>query len=121
MLWPVFLWQDAEDAGFPSFTDGDQLALCRSENMDYNARRVSLLSHSLSCRGRGTLVIKAQLGLLTDTRIQVASFIGLQPQTCLDGGPRRTRASTQSKTQASRDRKGKFSLVFGNVLIGVDA
>ncbi|KAJ7883666.1 hypothetical protein B0H14DRAFT_3857259 [Mycena olivaceomarginata] len=105
MLWPVFLWQDAEDAGFPSFTDGDQLALCRSENMDYNARRVSLLSHSLSCRGRGTLVIKAQLGLLTDTRIQVASFIGLQPQTCLDGGPRRTRASTQSKTQASRDRK----------------
>lgn len=115
MLWPVLLWQDAEDAAFPSFTDGDQLALYGSENTDYIARRVSLLSHSLSCRGRGTLVIKA------DTRIQVASFIGLQPQTCLDGGPRRTRASTQSKTQASRDRKGKFSLVFGNVLIGVDA
>ncbi|KAJ7751526.1 hypothetical protein DFH07DRAFT_1032410 [Mycena maculata] len=91
MLWPVFLWQDAEDAGFPS--------------LGYIACRVSLLSHSLSCRGRGTLVIKAQLGLLTDTRIQGASFIGLQPQTCLDGGPRRTRASTQSKTQASRDRK----------------
>ncbi|KAJ7889100.1 hypothetical protein B0H14DRAFT_3855828 [Mycena olivaceomarginata] len=85
MLWPVFLWQDAEDAGFPSFTDGDQLALCGSEIW--------------------TTSLVAQLGLLTDTRIQVASFIGLQPQTCLDGGPRRTRASTQSKTQASRDRK----------------
>ncbi|KAJ6607621.1 hypothetical protein B0H10DRAFT_2227628 [Mycena sp. CBHHK59/15] len=105
MLWSVFLWQDAEDAGFPSFTDGDQLALYGSENTDYIARRVSILSHSLSCRGRGTLVIKAQLGLLADTRIEVASFIGLKPQTCLDGGPRRTRASTQSKTQASRDRK----------------
>ncbi|KAJ7479312.1 hypothetical protein B0H11DRAFT_2280857 [Mycena galericulata] len=102
MLWPVFLWQDAEDAGFPSFTDGDQLALYRSENMDYIARRVSLLSHSLSCRGRGTLVI---LGQLTEPRIQAASFIGLQPQICLGGGPRRTRASTQSQTQVSRDLK----------------
>ncbi|KAJ7507201.1 hypothetical protein B0H11DRAFT_194572 [Mycena galericulata] len=100
MLWPVFLWQDAEDAGFPSFTDGNQLALYGSENIDYIARRVSLLSHSLSCRGRGTLVI---LGQLTEPRIQATSFIGLQPQICLGGGPHRMRASTQS--QVSRDHK----------------
>ncbi|KAJ7726197.1 hypothetical protein B0H14DRAFT_2268463, partial [Mycena olivaceomarginata] len=45
MLWPVFLWQDAEDAGFPSFTDGDQIALYRSEN-DGLARRVASISFS---------------------------------------------------------------------------
>ncbi|KAK6988837.1 hypothetical protein R3P38DRAFT_3442984 [Favolaschia claudopus] len=110
MLWSVFLWQDAEDAGFPSFTDGDHLALDGSDNTDCIARRVAILSHSLTCRGRGTLVIKAQLCLPTKTATQSVSFIGLQPETCLNGGPRRTRASTQSKTQASKDRKGKFSL-----------
>ncbi|KAK7002067.1 hypothetical protein R3P38DRAFT_2557356, partial [Favolaschia claudopus] len=84
MLWPVFLWQDAEDAGFPSFTDGDHLALDGSDNTDCIARRVAILSHSLTCRGRGTLVIKAQLCLPTKTATQSVSFIGLQPETCLN-------------------------------------
>ncbi|KAJ7856506.1 hypothetical protein B0H14DRAFT_3864980 [Mycena olivaceomarginata] len=90
MLWPVFLWQDAEDAGFPSFTDGDQLALC-------GERKYGL--HRSSC------VPPIAFSELQRPWHTLASFIGMQPQTCLDGGPRRTRASTQSKTQASRDRK----------------
>lgn len=70
MLWPVLLWQDAEDAGFPSFTDGDQLALYRNDEADRMARCVAILSRYLSSPGRGTLIIKAQLGLLTNTPTQ---------------------------------------------------
>ncbi|KAF8204278.1 hypothetical protein K438DRAFT_2098551 [Mycena galopus ATCC 62051] len=101
MFWPVFLWQDAEDAGFPSFTDGDRIALHGSEETDCVARRVSILFRSTSCRGRGTLVMKADLSPSTGT---AAPSTGLLPETRLDGG-RRTRTSTQIATQGSKALK----------------
>ncbi|KAJ7223091.1 hypothetical protein GGX14DRAFT_657162 [Mycena pura] len=112
MLWPVLLWQDEEDAGFPSFTNGDSLALYYSSNVDWMARRGGILSHIPTSRGRGTVVFNAQLDLLTFT--QGASSIGLQPETRLDGDSQRTQleASLPSGTQASR---GKFLLVFGRI------
>ncbi|RPD53235.1 hypothetical protein L226DRAFT_563964 [Lentinus tigrinus ALCF2SS1-7] len=62
VLFSILLWQTPQDAGLPSFTNGDDFLLPSSASRPENfvhAIADQVLFHSLSFRGRGTLVVRA--------------------------------------------------------------
>ncbi|RPD55403.1 hypothetical protein L226DRAFT_538241 [Lentinus tigrinus ALCF2SS1-7] len=62
VLFSILLWQTPQDAGLPSFTNGDDFLLPSSaSHPDRSVQAVAdqILFHSLSVRGRGTLVVRA--------------------------------------------------------------
>ncbi|RPD72119.1 hypothetical protein L226DRAFT_162611 [Lentinus tigrinus ALCF2SS1-7] len=60
VMFSILLWQNSEDAGLPSFTNGFE-SLIPSKDTTSPVRVVTdkVLFHSLSVRGRGTLVVRA--------------------------------------------------------------
>ncbi|KAG8771958.1 hypothetical protein FRC16_005770, partial [Serendipita sp. 398] len=60
-LTATMLWQDAEDAGFPCFTNGVDYNLPYSKEQSIEAKHMKTLWHSKCSRGRGTYVALLRL------------------------------------------------------------
>ncbi|RPD53233.1 hypothetical protein L226DRAFT_563965 [Lentinus tigrinus ALCF2SS1-7] len=89
VLFSIILWQTPQDAGLPSFTNGDNFLLPSSaSHPDQVVQAVAdqVLFHSLSVRGRGTLVVRAH-------PTTNSSRSSLQPARQLRRSARATRAA----------------------------